>query len=71
MQLTSIKSLQTLNKIVGSHDVKEYAALGSYLMTKTTNTLDMLNKLLGFRKVIVKKYNCAVYSAGIVTENSR
>ncbi|KAK1936900.1 hypothetical protein X943_003540 [Babesia divergens] len=70
-ELTSIKSLQTLNKIVGSHDVKEYAVLGSYLMTKTTNTLDMLNKLLGFRKVIVKKYNCAVYSAGIVTENSR
>ncbi|CDR96266.1 predicted protein, putative [Babesia bigemina] len=64
-ELSSVDTKQNLMSLISSKTSDGYSNIFSSSTSETTKDDDILNKLKRSRSIIVRKYHCTVYSAGI------
>ncbi|ORM42107.1 uncharacterized protein BXIN_0687 [Babesia sp. Xinjiang] len=70
-ELTSVNTQQDLKSLVVSHFKHETSGVFSSSSKEVNSTKDILNKLQRSRTVLVRRFRCTVYNAGLLFSNMR
>ncbi|GFE52714.1 MAC Perforin domain containing protein, putative [Babesia ovis] len=70
-ELTTVKTKQDLKSLITSHTNEGYSNVFDSYSKDVNTTDDIYNKLKRSRNVLVRKYRCTVYSAGLIYNTRR